>query len=102
MEFSFFKKSIPYPTFYEMRMKPPAPSIATILSRPPPSERELNILAMRRQLQQYEEEDRMRNYPYRANNAKEEFDLIYKDSTEDFEQEKENKPWSRNGRRFSF
>ena len=52
-------------------MKPPAPSIATILSRPPPSERELNILAMRRQLQQYEEEDRMRNYPYRANDAKE-------------------------------
>ena len=31
-----------------------------------------------------------------------EIDMIYKDSIKDFEQAKENKSWSRNGRRFSF
>ena len=60
----------------QMSFKPKAAPVASYISRPPPSQRERHILQMRRQLQQYEEEDRMRAYPYRAKNPEEEFEFI--------------------------
>ena len=60
----------------QMSFKPKAAPVASYISRPPPSQRERHILQMRRQLQQYEEEDRMRAYPYRAKNPEEEFEII--------------------------
>ena len=49
------------------------------VSRPAPSERELQIMAMRRQLRRYEEEDMMATYPYRSATPEEEEEMLYND-----------------------